>query len=144
MLRMDWPQVKRFARAASMHRAAARIVLDECPPKAYSILATEVIYLSGYVLECSLKALVLSNTPLKQHEKMIERFKADIKHDLEKLRLLLHEKGIEITKKNLTHFRQVFRIWNSEMRYEAKPREKLVAESIVAATESLADWIAGD
>lgn len=93
MLRMDWPQVKQFARAASMHRAAARHILEDCPEKSFSILATEVIYLSGYILECSLKALVLSNTPLKQHDKMIERFKTEIKHDLEKLRFVLHEKG---------------------------------------------------
>ena len=140
MLRLDFPQVKRFNRAATMHLEAARLLLESCDQKASTVLATEVMYLSGYVVECVLKAVLLSNIPKSKHGAMIERFKTEIKHNLEKLKDAVAKKKIEMPRDKKEAFRRVCGVWSSEMRYDAVNRLRENAELVAQAAGEVFRW----
>ena len=54
-------EVQRFMRAASQRYTAAELLLREG-------LNLEAMYLAGYVVECSLKALILAHTPQRRRK----------------------------------------------------------------------------
>lgn len=120
MLNVALPEVKRFYRAAAAHLDAARALLDRCPEKGLSTRGHEVVYLSGYVVECSLKALLLTQYPRKKHPELVEWFKTEVKHNLERLRAELIDKGVNFPKGQTADLKLVHSRWYSEMRYDVR------------------------
>lgn len=144
MIILGFPHAARFLRAAEMHREAARTSLAQCPRRSTSRLATEVIYLSGYVVECGLKAVLVSHTPLKQHERLMEEvLKGRIKHNLELLKDELIDKGIVWPLTRREQLRRVRSKWSSEMRYDARRSRREDAEEVLEAAEELFRWATG-
>ena len=143
MLNLKFPEVKRFHRAAATHLEAARELLDECPENAASLLGHDVVYLAGYVVECGLKALLLSQYPRREHEEVVEWFRTDVKHNLERLREELTKKGVNFPRDQLENLRQVHRRWWSEMRYDAQQWKREDVERLFQATEAIYKWVRG-
>lgn len=143
MLNRKFTEVRRFIRATDVHLDAARRLLAACPEKTSSTRAHDVIYLSGYVIECALKALLLSRYPEAKHKEMIERFKSAVKHDLEKLKRELSKKKVELPEKQQENLKRVRPVWSSEMRYDIRAWHRDEAERIFLAVEAIYDWVNG-
>ena len=138
----DFPLVKGYIRAAEMHREAAATLLEASHGRLRSLLCTEVVYLSGYVVECSLKAYLLSHVPVKKHSERIEKFKAN-GHDLEKLLSWLAAKRRHLPDRQARNCRKVRGNWSSQMRYEARSLQRTTAESVHRSAEELYRWVLG-
>lgn len=141
MLDRSAPEVRRFTRAANAHCEAARQLLADCPQRSSSALAHEVIYLAGYVVECALKALLLTNTPRKKHEELVQRFKDKLKHNLELLKSELSQRGVELPGEHKENLKRVRSVWSSEMRYDIQMRRREDAERVFDAAEEIFDWV---
>lgn len=144
MLDLSSPDVKRFYRAATMHRAAAKVLLAACDPRSKDLLATEVIYLSGYVAECSLKALLLSRTTATKRTELVEdQFRSKRGHDLDWLKEQLHEVGVNMPRGAKEQHRRVWTVWRSDLRYDPTSRTREEAERVYQAAEGLHRWACG-
>ena len=140
MLNLHDPEVRRFYRAAVAHRDAARLLLDHCPERTASTRGHQVVYFSGYVVECSLKALFLSASPAKKHVEIVQWFKAEVKHNLERLRVELSKCGVVFPRIQLEHLRRVRTSWYSEMRYQTLAWGRSEAEKVYVAAEAVFAW----
>ena len=140
MLNLKYPEVRRFYRAAEAHRDAARLILDHCPERVTSTRGHQVVYLSGYVVECSLKALFLSAAPAKKHREIVGWFKAEVKHNLERLRVELSKCGVDFPRIQLEHLKWVRTNWYSEMRYQTLAWSRSEAEKVYCAAEAIFAW----
>jgi hypothetical protein len=116
MLDLNDPNVKLFHRAAAAHLDAAESLIDACSERSVSTRAQDAVYLAGYVVECGIKALLLSVTRRKDRKSMLEWFRAEAKHKLDVLRSELGRKGVEIPRKTINDFTRVRGVWSSEMR----------------------------
>ncbi len=143
MLNRKFAEVRRFIRAADAHIDAARQLLAACPERTSSTRGHDVVYLSGYVIECSLKALLLSCYPEAKHEELIGRFKSDIKHDLEKVKYELSKKKVELPQEHKDHLKWVRQKWSSEMRYGIRAWTRDEAERVFLAAEAIYEWVNG-
>lgn len=141
MLNVALPEVKRFYRAAAAHLDAARSLLGQCPEKGLSTRGHEVVYLSGYVVECSLKALLLTQYPRAKHPEIVGWFIAELKHNLERLAVELTRKGVNIPKRRHESLKRVRAQWYSEMRYDIRAWRRQDVERVFSAAEELFDWV---
>lgn len=107
MLNLKYAEVKRFNRAAAAHLDAARSLFSQCPAKGMSTRGHDVVYLSGYVVECVLKALLLSRSPEKHHAIVIRKLKEEVGHNLEKLKVELVQKGVVFSREQNENFKRV-------------------------------------
>lgn len=117
-------------------------LLTTCSPNESSSRAHDVVYLSGYALECSLKAWLMSSTPLKKHAATIAWFKI-IKHDLDRLKGELYRKGQIIPKVRIHDFNRVRSRWLSEMRYLVRRWRFDDAEAVFASSQRMVFWVQG-
>jgi HEPN domain-containing protein len=141
MLNLKFAEVKRFYRAAAAHLDAARELLDACPEKAASARGHDVVYLSGYVVECVLKALLLSRVPEKKHQTELKKLKQELGHDLEKLKKELSQKGVDLPKEQKENVYRVRPMWSSEMRYDIRLWKRGAAERVFLAAEAIFGWV---
>lgn len=123
-----------------MHCQAASALLDFAVGNARSLLDTEVVYLSGYVLECSLKAYLLSASRVRTHETWIEKFKAN-RHDLDELLKWSAKKCGPFPDEMLRHYRVVRKHWSPHLRYEATPSSHSTAVAVHTAASELYFWL---
>jgi len=144
MLNLAFPEVVRFYRAAAGHRVAARALLDHCPEQTASVLGHEAIYLSGYVVECSLKALLLTRFPRAKHPEVVGWFKRELKHDLERLKVELRKKGVGFPTVHVENLKRVRTVWGAEMRYNIRAWQRGRAVPVFLAAEGLFEWVVGD
>lgn len=143
MLNLKFPEVKRFHRAAAGHLDAARVLFEQCPELQASTRGHEVVYLSGYVVECSLKALLLDQYPRAKHVEVVEWFKTGLKHNLERLRVELNRKGVAMPKAHVENLKAVHANWASDMRYLVRAWDRDDAEWVLRAAEQLFGWVQG-
>ena len=144
MLNLHHPEVRRFYRAAVAHLDAASALLSQCPEVVASTRGHEVVYLCGYVIECSFKALLLSRTPLKKHQESISWFKRVLKHDLDLLKRELSRNGIDIPKAYAQDFNRVRSNWLSEMRYEVRRWRRNDVQLVLESVRRVFAWVKGD
>lgn len=143
MLDLKSADVKRFWRAAEAHRDAARLILDGCLEAVSSTPAHDAVYLSGYVVECGLKALLLSRIPARKRPQMLRELKDVLGHDLERLKKRLLQTGLDFPSERVPDFTLVRRAWSSEMRYKVLRWRRPDAESVYVAASNLFSWIGG-
>ena len=125
------------------HEEGARILLSHCSKGSASRLCGEVIYLSGYVAECALKAALFSWTPDSKHLKLVESFKKPkgAGHDLEKLRALLIRASCNFPKMATEAISLITAQWSTEMRYAGNSYRQDDAVLLYRASKVLFDWI---
>lgn len=144
MLDLSSSEVKRFHRAAMMHLAAAKVLLGGCDARSKTPLATEVIYLSGYVAECSLKSLLLSRTPVPRRTGLVEdKFRSTLGHNFDWLKQQLSDAGVSLPGEAKEQLKRVWSVWRSELRYDPAPRTRDEAQRVCEAAEGLHRWACG-
>ena len=135
------PDVLRLIRAAAVHREGAEVLLKSCPKRATSALAHEVIYLSGYVVECALKAKLLSRFNKGKHPEKLLWMKTELGHYLEKLKHELANKGVELLDEQKEHLKRVRSKWSPEMRYRTQRWSTEDASRVYLAAEAILNWV---
>jgi hypothetical protein len=143
MLNLKFTEVKRFYRAASAHLDAAQKLLSHCPERGTTTRGHEVVYISGYVVECVLKSLYLSQCPQRQHAEVIEWFRDKVKHNLEMLAQELSKVGVNIPKEQKENLKRVRTMWSSEMRYDVRAWNREEVVRVFDAVEALYVWVTG-
>lgn len=145
MFHKDCSEALNYMRAAEMHRDAARALLIYAHGVARSILGCEVVYLSGYVAECSMKALLLSYTPKSRRLAILEEMKnpSRLGHDLELIRKELAKRICEMPVIQMRSMRRVRENWSSQLRYNARKWPVADATIVFEAAEDLYRWVEG-
>lgn len=104
--------------------------------------ARAAIYMTGYAVECILKALLLVSTPAGQRSAVLETFRGAGSHNIDWLReQLVHRIG----RLPVAEARQVslVRSWSTDLRYEPGPGDPEDAEAFLAAANAILTWADG-
>jgi hypothetical protein len=137
-----WVRVFRGAMLA--HEEGARLLLTHCRKGSASRLCGgEVIYLSGYVVECGLKAVLFSWTPVGRHSKLVEAMKkaGGPGHNLALLRERVAATGCPVPEKVTEAVSAMAGRWKSEMRYEGGSYRYRDTEYLFRVAKIVFDWI---
>lgn len=97
------------------------------------------IYLSGYSVECILKALLLVLYPAGERQDALRSLKDDFGHNLRRLRAGVISRGVNIPREVARELLFVSS-WSPELRYEPGPGDRKEAERFVAAAKSIIRW----
>ena len=100
------------------------------------------IYLSGYAVECILKALLLSATPLKQRSAVLASFRGAIAHNIDWLRQQLVARGVRTPPGEARHLTYVSS-WSTDLRYEPGPGDPQDAQAFLTAARAILAWANG-
>jgi len=106
-----------------------------------SSFTTAGVYLAGYAVECSLKAVLLSCTPKRQHADVKRSFRTKTAHDYDWLRRQLLRKSVVIPKLVIRNLGTV-QFWNTALRYQSSQIEPDEANDFVSATQEIVEWAA--
>ena len=99
------------------------------------------VYLTGYAVECSLKALILARTPPKDQATLVKGdFIGSRGHNLEHFKELLKEKNQHMPQEVYEVFRRVNK-WSTNLRYEVGLGSVQQASSYLEAAKQIMDWV---
>jgi hypothetical protein len=100
------------------------------------------IYLTGYAVECILKALLLMSSPAGERPEVLATFRGAVAHNIEWLRDRLVQR---IGRLPVGENRQVSLVssWSTDLRYEPGPGDVDDARAFLAAAESVLTWANG-
>jgi HEPN domain-containing protein len=137
-------EIRRFQRAADQRLATAEFLLEHD-------FELDAVYLAGYAVECSLKALILRWTPQRELAAMLERLtEAGAKgHDFEYLKGIVkdcrggREKPDREVLGALGGLLPVVMSWSTDLRYEAGTIPAREAARFLAAARAIRDACAG-
>ena len=100
------------------------------------------VYLTGYAVECILKALLLVSTPAGGRPEIRATFRGATAHNIEWLRGRLVQR---IGRLPVGENRQISLVssWSTDLRYEPGPGDVDDAKAFLAAAESILAWADG-
>lgn len=124
---------------ARKYYRVARQRLEEAEILIRNNLWAAAIYLTGYAVECSLKALIITVTPLNQGGKVIVSLKDDFGHSLRRLRAGIIKLGIN-PPRPVVNALLFTSSWSPELRYEPGPGDPAEAGAFLAAAVLVTDW----
>ena len=101
--------------------------------------AQAAIYLRGYAVECITKALLLSNTPAKEREAVLQSFRGGQGHDLRWLRGQLAQRGTELPADIARHWAYAAS-WTVDIRYQPGPGSGRDADRFLEAATAILNW----
>ena len=94
----------------------------------------EAVYLGGYVIECSLKAVILGRVPPRDRVAYATRyFRGAAAHNFHALRMRLAEHGAEVPGDLLREMSK-YR-WSTDLRYEVGVFHRAEARQFIAVAE---------
>jgi hypothetical protein len=133
--------IRLFFRAASARLEAARFLLEN----GYYVDST---YLAGYVIECSLKAVILRRTPRVEHAPIMAKLtQAGAKgHNFEFLKQMFKERIGKLSSRDnelfgtLSNSFKVVSSWSTDLRYTAGRGKHAEAERFFQAAADIHDW----
>ena len=124
---------RRYYRVAYQRLEDGALMLDELDrPK-------PAVYLTGYAVECILKALLLSNTPSRGQAAVLQSFRGAMAHDLLWLRGRLGSVGVTVplaVAKELAFVAS----WSVDLRYEPGTGDREDAQRFVTAARLILQW----
>lgn len=100
------------------------------------------VYLTGYAVECILKALLLVSTPVGERADVLTTFYGGIAHNIDWLREQLVRRIGRLPVGEARHVSLVSS-WSTDLRYEPGPGDREDAEAFLVAAESLLAWADG-
>lgn len=100
------------------------------------------IYLTGYAIECMIKAMIIMQTPSSQRTNVIAGFRGQRAHNILWLREQLTRTGVVIPAALAREFRFV-NTWSTDMRYEPGRGNRADAERFTHAAKSILAWLDG-
>ena len=128
--------IRKFQRAARQRMEAAWLLREH----GYNL---EAVYLSGYAVECGLKALILKRTPPNRFESVLKLLtKAGAKgHDFQYLVEILRKSPISCSiPKDVAKAVRGVDVWSTDLRYEVAQVQATFAERFMAHCESIMQW----
>lgn len=129
------PEVIRFHRVAAQRFEDAQVLFQNAR-------TTGAMYLSGYAVECALKALLLAHAPSARRASLVQTFRGKIGHDLEWLRRALQSRGVNFSSEVLRLLRRVA-TWSTELRYDPKGHKTRIAQTFLEAVGGILRWVEG-
>ncbi len=127
------PEVKRYYQAALTHHGDARCLLD-------ARRANGCIYLAGYAIECTLKALLVSRVPVAAQKALTNSFRGREWHSFEHLKKELRKR--QMTLPDAVN-KQLARVntWSVDIRYQPRRLKLSDARDILAAASEVIRWV---
>jgi HEPN domain-containing protein len=124
-----------FQRAAQQRLTTAEFLLEND----YNL---DAMYLAGYAVECTLKALILEITPAAERAEMLKKISSGKKmHDAEILGGILKDRGRPIPLELVKHFRRSG--WSTALRYETGRRDTGETRGFLKTAKAACDWVEG-
>lgn len=100
----------------------------------------EAQYIGGYSIECSLKALILANTPETEWPVFLERLtRGSSYHRPEVLLDRLRERGISLTPELAKRLRRFD--WTTDLRYEIGRKDTGETNGLLRTARALYFWV---
>ena len=127
-------EVRRFHRVALQRFEDSEILLD-------GGRNTGAIYLAGYAVECALKAIPLSATPLSQIPDLAKSFRGGRGHDLEWLKEQYLRAGRPGFPPALARNFARVNSWKTDIRYKPGPSLVRDAEEFIGAVGLILGWV---
>ena len=127
------PEARLFYRAAKQRYEDAVLLLE-------GKRTTGAVYLAGYTVECTLKALLLANLSGVRRRKLLSEFRGNRAHSIEWLRSLyrLHI-GAQIPRDIARHLVRAAS-WSTELRYATGALKQAVAEEFLKSAAAIFSW----
>jgi HEPN domain-containing protein len=126
-------EARRYYRVAYQRFEDGSLMLDKLDrPKG-------AVYLTGYAVECILKALLLTTTSRNRRSDVLQSFRGTLGHDVLWLRSRLAEQGVAVppaVAKELAYVGS----WSVDLRYEPGAGDREDAHRFIASTRSILDW----
>jgi len=122
-----------YYRVAHQRLQDGRLILDRLGR------APAAIYLTGYAVECIAKALLVSITPAKEREALIQSFRGGRGHDLTWIRARLAERGCDLPR-NIARDWAYVSSWSVDLRYQPGPGDLEEAVQFVKVARVIVDW----
>lgn len=130
---MNDPLVLKMYNAAG-HRIDAAETLEDSHP-------LDCLYLAGYGIECSLKALVLARTPTADRQRTYTTdFRGSVAHDFESLYSRLRHLGFHLPSELLKRLRTARQIWSVDLRYESKRPKASELDEVLDFAKTFWKW----
>lgn len=125
-----------FQRAARQRLTTAEFLMRH---PAFSL---DAMYLAGYTIECTLKALILHLTPAAEKEEMLARISSGAKmHSPETLGAILKALGGSIPLDLARKFRRSG--WSTALRYETGRKRTSETRAFLKTAKATYDWVKG-
>ena len=100
----------------------------------------DAMYLSGYTIECTLKALILESTPPHEKEKALKKITAGAKmHDIEVLIGILKDLGRPIPVELVKRLRKS--TWSTTLRYKSGRTATGHTRAFLKTAKAMYDWV---
>jgi HEPN domain-containing protein len=127
-------EVNQFLRAAEQRFSSATILL-------HNSMWFDAAYLSGYVPECALKALILSKVrPQSRQDFKSEHFRGNRAHNYDYLKGLIKNLGIVLPIDVAMAIKRIAS-WSTDMRYEAGRGNAEESELFLKSAKIVLDWV---
>lgn len=124
-----------FQRAAAQRLTTAEFLLKY----GYNL---DAMYLAGYTVECTLKALILELAPAVDRQKMLKKISAGKKmHEPEILGSILKDLGCPIPLEVVKRFRRSG--WSTALRYETGRKDTGETHGFLRTAKRTYDWVEG-
>lgn len=128
---------KAYWRAASQRLDAANLLLD-------AGIFLDAVYLGGYVVECSLKALILKRTPAARRRAVCEELTAGARvHNFDVLSAMLMAKACAIPANIRKLLDSLNDEWRTDLRYVGAAIPEREAEQFIEQIRTVYDWVRG-
>jgi len=104
---------------------------------------TGAVYMAGYGIECTLKALILSAVPPGNIAAVLESFRGNLAHDYNWLRARYRISGGTILPRDINHHFTLVNYWSTDLRYVPRTLREGEAEAFLKAAEAIIQWARG-
>ena len=122
----------RYYTAADHRRVDGRFLLEV-------ERTTAAVYLSGYCVECVVKALILTQTPAGKRKDILDEFHATAAHNFDRLRSLYQKYGGPPLPKSVISAFVIVRVGGPDLRYEPAVTPADDAADFLAAVDMIWD-----
>jgi len=124
-----------FQRAAKQRLTTAEFLLNN----GYNL---DAMYLAGYAIECTLKALILEVTPVAERADVMKEISRGKKmHETEVLGGLLEDRGHHFPPDLVKRFRRSD--WTTALRYEFRRTRTSETRAFLKTAKAALDWVEG-
>jgi HEPN domain-containing protein len=104
---------------------------------------TGAIYLAGYTVECTLKALLLSCVPKRQSQVVLDSFRGKEGHSIEALRARYARASKTPIPPAISKALSYVNHWTTDLRYEPGDIPTEDVEKFLQSAESIMKWSRG-
>jgi HEPN domain-containing protein len=128
---------RRFYHVALQRLEDAQLILNKLQR------APAAVYLAGYAVECILKAMILTSTPLAKHSAVLSEFRGARAHSIVWLRERLREAGAPSFPLEISRDLTFVSTWSVDLRYTPGIGDPDDAEQFVQAVERIVKFSDG-